>query len=277
MNDNIVNTHNKNEVKMEICLKHNKPVDVIAMANSLIALNNLTLEHISKEHGVKDTKILLTGVKEGSDVYQLVIAFAAASLPLIDNAVAVLDFLQYVRSYLSIDKKPIEEIMDNRHYNLNSAKNIEAFLAPIENDNENSQMNINVVGDNNTVFVISPREKKQILENTALIKRIVENKNEEDAINKTYHEVLIKLHKVLNTTKEVRDSAYCDAILPNKAIPTIFENENDKEEILNAAINNHLYLVDIETMVFGEEIKLYKVKKLHKILPDIDKKGEDNE
>ena len=61
------NIFRKNEymdnVKFELKLVHEKPVNLIQMANSFIALDNIAKSHICKEHGVKESKIYLTGVK----------------------------------------------------------------------------------------------------------------------------------------------------------------------------------------------------------------------
>ena len=47
-------------VKIEVRLQHENPVDIITMANSLIALNNMAVEHIGKECGAKETKLMVT-------------------------------------------------------------------------------------------------------------------------------------------------------------------------------------------------------------------------
>ncbi|MDR1461458.1 MAG: hypothetical protein LBI78_07425 [Campylobacteraceae bacterium] len=266
-----------NEVSMEIKLRHSKPVDVITMANSLIALNNLALEHISKEHGIKDTKILLTGVKEGSDIYQLIIQFAAASLPIVENITAVGQFVEYIRSFLTIETKPIEDVKNSRHYSMESVKNVENFISPIEDSSDNSEIQIKVEGDNNSVnvLVFKSEDKAKILENSGIVKKIRgEEQPKNDDTHKFYKEVLIELHRVTNTTKEVKDSAYCDDILKGKAIPTIFKNEKEKATVLDNPFHA-LLLVDMEVRLFNDKIQLYTITKLHKIIPN--EKGEADE
>ncbi|MCT7549840.1 hypothetical protein N5U04_11160 [Aliarcobacter butzleri] len=88
--------------------------------------------------------------------------------------------------------------------------------------------------------------------------------------NRFFEKVLIKIYQMKDTDKRVQDSSYCDSIVKGKAIPTIIENIEDKKDILVNAFNS-LFLVDIEVVKADDQIKLYRVLKLHNIVPlDID-------
>ncbi|WP_301353920.1 hypothetical protein [Aliarcobacter butzleri] len=259
-------------VNFEIRLIHSEPVDLIEMANSLISLQNIVSSHIGKEHGLKNSKILLKGVKEGSDIYQLALDFGMGVLPFIDGVNTVNETISHIKSYLNIDKKTVDEIKNNRHYNTVSSENIQSFVAPIINNDNNSKIEIKIDGNVNApIVVFNHSDAKKIFENADYIKRIVSNSESiKEEENKLFEKVLIKMYQMKDTNKKVQDSSYCDDIVKGKAIPTIIENLEDKKDILVNAFNS-LFLVDIEVVKADNQIKLYRVLKLHNIVPlDID-------
>ena len=92
---------------------------------------------------------------------------------------------------------------------------------------------------------------------------------EEESVVKLFEKVLLKMYQIKDTDKIVKDSAYCDEIVKGKAIATIIENKKDKKAIKKDPFEN-LYLVDIETVRADGEVKLYRVTKLHNIVPNED-------
>ncbi|HAC70145.1 MAG TPA: hypothetical protein DCF41_00320 [Arcobacter skirrowii] len=270
---NIINKRKHMEkINFEIRLVHNEPVDLIGMANSLISLQNIVSSHIGKEFGIKDSKILLKGVREGSDIYQLALDFGAGVLPFVDGVNTIIETVSYIKSYLNIDKKTVGELKDNRHYNTVNSENIKNFVAPILSNDDNSKIEIKIEGSNNNVpvLIINSQDGQTIYKNAEYIKKIISNEStEEISEKKMFEKVLIKMYQMKDTNKKVQDSSYCDDIVKNKAIPTIIENIDDKKEILQNAFNS-LFLVDIEVVKADEQIRLYRVIKLHNIIPNDD-------
>lgn len=257
-------------IQFEVRLVHKNPVDLIDMANSLIALDNIAKSHISKNHGVRESKILLKGVKEGSDIYQLVMDFGAFVLPLLDGLSTVKEVLEYIDSYKTISSKTIEEIKENKHYNSVDAENIKSFVAPIIADDSNSNIQITVNGDNNSpIIIINNGDAKKMNENADFVKKLVSDTPKKEEEPKLFEKVLIKMYSMKDTSKKVQDSSYCDEIIKGKSVATVIENTEDKKEILANAFNN-LFLVDIEVVRAEEQIKLYRVIKLHNIVPNED-------
>jgi len=253
------------KVDFEIKLVHNKPVDLIQMANSLISLQNIVSSFVGKENGIKDSKILLKGVKEGSDIYQLALDFGVGVLPIIDGVNTISEAINHIKSYLNIDKQSIKELRDNKHYNSVNCDNIKNFVAPVLNNDDNSKVEVTINGNNNSpIIIINNQEAKKIDENTNFIKKLVSL--EEERENQILENALIRMHVTVNSTKQVKDKAYCDIVLKGKAVPTVFQNPEDKKEVLNNSFSNIL-LVDIEIMKADNEIKLYRVLKLHNIIP----------
>ena len=238
---------------------HKKPIDLVQMAKSLISFDTIARDYIQKEYGVRDSKILLKNVKEGSDVYQIILDVGAALPAIIEPLKSINEVIDYIKSYLNIEKIPIEDIKNNPHYNTTNTQAIKNFISPI--DETDASLAINVEGDNNTLFIISSKDVPKMQKNIELVKKIIGE--DEQSI---YQKVLIQMHKATNTDKIVKDSSYCDDIVPKKAIATIFENHDDKKEVLNDPFNNY-FLVDIEVSCINGEIKLYKVLKLHNIIP----------
>lgn len=254
------------KVQFEVKLVHEKPVDLIEMANSLIALDNISKSHISKEHGLKESKILLKGVKEGSDIYQLALDFGAVTLPLLDGVSSINEVLGYIHSYKDIEKKSVEEIRDNRHYNTVDADNVKNFIAPVLSNDDNSTIEVKIEGSNSApIIIINSTDAMKITENADFVKRVTSVK-EDIKDDKSFEKVLIKIHKAIDSVKQVKDSTYCDDIVKGKAIATIFENLEDKKDVLAHAFTS-LFLVDIKIVKSNDEIKLYRVTKLHNIVP----------
>lgn len=258
------------KVDFEIRLVHKEPIDLIEMANSLISLQNIVTSHLGKEHGYKDSKILLKGVKEGSDIYQLALDFGMGVLPFLDGVNTVVETLGHIKSYLNIEKKTIEEIRNDRHYNSINCENIKTLFAPILNNDDNSKIEIKVDGNVNApIIVINNGQAKKITDNANYIKNIINGVQDTQSIEekKLFEKVLIKMYSMKDTSKKVQDSSYCDEIIKGKSVATIIENIEDKKEILANAFNS-LFLVDIEVVRADDQIKLYRVIKLHNIVPN---------
>lgn len=253
--DNIANT-----CKFNITHNHKTPINLVQMANSLISFDKIAKDYIKKEYGVKDSKILLKNVKEGSDIYQVMLDVGSALPAIVEPLKSINEVIEYIKSYLNIEKIPIEEIKNNKHYNTVNVQAVQNFVAPIQE--EDASLSISVDGDNNNLFVIHTSDVERINQSAELVKKIVGDEEHSDSFKK----VLIKMHKATNTDKVVKDSAYCDDIVPNKAIATIFENPEEKKEVLKDPFNNY-FLVDIEVSRINGEVKLYKVTKLHNIIP----------
>lgn len=250
-------------VKIEVRLQHENPVDIITMANSLIALNNMAVEHIGKECGSREAKLMLEGVREGSDIYSIAIEFGATILPMADGISSIFDFLSYLKSFMDIEKQSVTEIKENKHYNAVNTDRMRDFIAPVHE--VNTTINISIAGDLNIDknFSLSSEEVPQLLKNLDTINQIRNEKQEEKT---KYLGVLIKMHKFTDTKKTVQDSAYCDDIVKDKAIPTKFMNSEDKEDVRKDTFNNY-FLVDIEVKKFDGQVKLYEVLKVHNIIP----------
>ncbi len=252
----------------EIRLVHDNPIDLVEMASSLISLDSLSKKYLSIEHGVKDSKILLDSVHEGSDTYKVILDVGTALLPnFLEPYIGIGQVIEHIKSYLDIDKKPINEIRENKHYNAVNADIISKFIAPVEENNQNSSISLTVDGNNNNVFVIHSKDIPKLKDNISLVKSITEDTPKEN--ENIHHKVLIEMHKATNTEKKVKDSAYCDDILKDKAVATVIEDAEDKKLILQDPFNNY-FLVDIEVMTRGNAIKLYRVTKLHNIVPKED-------
>ena len=254
-------------VEFEIKLVHEKPVDLIQMANSLIALDNIAKSHISKEYGVKESRILLNGVKEGCDIYQLALDFGSGVLPMLEGISTVKDILSYIDSYKKIENKTVDEIRKDKHYNVIDAESINKLADPILSGNENTNIQITIMGDNKAPITITQNDAKAISNNADFIKEITSQKEEIIDDKKPFEKVLIKMYQMKDTKRQVQDKAYCDDILHGKPISTIIENEEEKKEMLPHAFTS-LFLVDIETVKCDGEIKLYRVTKLHNIIPN---------
>jgi len=251
------------KVDFEIRLVHNKPVDLIQMANSLISLQNIISSFVGKENGIKDSKILLKGVKEGSDIYQLALDFGSEVLPFINGTGTVIEAINHIKTWaLSKSKK---EILSSKHYNSVNCDNMKNLVAPVVTNDDNRNMSIKVGDNNNAPIVINNFEAKQISENADYIKSLISSYEKEED-NTLYQKKLIKMYKATDSVKQVKDSSYCDDIVKGKAIATIFENPQDKKEVLTDPFSN-LFLVDIEVNKINDEIKLYRVLKLHNIIP----------
>ncbi len=250
------------KIDIDVKLTHEDPVDLVEMATALISMSRLASDRIGKQHGLADVKILLKGVDKGSDIYRLVFDFGAAVLPMVEGFNAVASFVEYLDRFRRLSSEPIEEISNDESINVRDATMVENIINPVIHNN-NASMTI-YGGNNNINLNITMQDAIKMKENAELVKRLHGECGENDKVR--YEKVLIEMYETKNTDRKVRDKAYCEEILPGRAIPTIFENNEDKRVVLDDPYNNY-FLVDIEVNRIDGEPKLYRVQKLHSIVP----------
>lgn len=250
-------------VNIELCFKHNQDVELVEMANALIAIQNLTAHCIAKNEGIKGTKILLKGVREGSDIYSMVIEYGKDILQIADGMAAIAGAFAFIEYFGVLKDKKVESITEDQNLTPQMAQFARTIVAPVEA--ENSSMTFVVNGNHNHI-VIDSVKAKNIREGADIVDRLKgENKKEEED-NIHYKNVLIEMHKTTNTDKPVKHHAYCDDIIKGKSITTYIENVEDRKAILSEPYTNY-FLVDIEVNRVGDEVKLYRITRLHDVIP----------
>lgn len=256
------------DLKIDVRLRHDEPVDLVDMANALISISTLAKERIGKEHGITDTKIMLNGVKEGCDIYELTFVFGAHILPLIENFNTVASFTEFIGKYIKLGGKTLDEIEHDDELTPRSAALVENIVKPIEHGNS---MHVEVHGDGNhvNIFTITTDDANTIRENADLVRRISGGNSEDDVERTEYQRVLIEMHATTNSERKVRDKAYCDDILKGKAVATIIQSPDDKKTIIDDPYNNY-FLVDILVNRVDGVARLYTVTKLHQVIPKDD-------
>lgn len=265
-----------NDLRVDVRLRHDKPVDLIEMANSLIALNYLAQSRIAKEHGLKDTKILLKGVESGCDIYQLVFDFGVSVLPIMESFNTVASFTGYITKYVNLGKASVDDIRSDESLTAESAKMMTTLINPVEIGNDKSSMSIEVHGANSqiNIFNITSNDAAEIIKNAEIVKMVKGASTVEEVENKIhYSKVLIDMHKTTNSDKKVKHSSYCDEIVKGKSITTIIEDKEAETIILKAPYTNY-FLVDIEVNRLGDDVKLYRITKLHEVIEKEDNKVE---
>lgn len=251
-------------VEMELCFKHEKNVDLVEMANALIALQNLTAYQIGKNDGVRDTKILLKGVRSGSDIFSLVIEFAKDVLPVMEGVVAVVATYDIIKRFAVIKDEKVENVIEDQNLTPQVAAIARSIVAPIEDNNSSMIFTFN--GDN-TTLVIDSEMAKSIRHGANIVDKLKGDNKKESVEDRTHYEkVLIEMHKTTNTDKAVKHHAYCSDIIKGKSIATYIESVEDRKTILSDPYANY-FLVDIEVNRVGDEVKLYRVTQLHEVIP----------
>lgn len=251
-------------VEVELCFKHENNVDLVEMANALIALQNLTAHQIGKNDGVRDTKILLKGVRSGSDIFSLVIEFAKDALPVIEGVVAVVATYDIIKRFAVIKDEKVENIIEDKNMTPQIAGIARSIVAPIEDNNSSMIFTFN--GDN-TTFIIDSEMAKDIRHGADIVDKLKGDTKKDEKENRTcYQKVLIAMHKTTNTDKAVKHHSYCDDIVKGKSVATIIENSEDSKVILSDPYTNY-FLVDIEVNKVGNDIKLFRVTCLHEVIP----------
>jgi len=258
---------NMENLRIDVRLRHNEPVDLIDMANSLISLSELASERISKEHGLKNTRVMLQGVKEGCDIYQLSFIFASHVLPIVESFNTVASFTGYLKNYIGLEDKTINEIENDASLTVNSANQVQTIVKPIEN-NSSSSLSIEVYGGNNNeinIFQINSEEADKIKKSADIVKQIKSSPAEEKE-SPAHEKVLIEMHQTIDSDKQVKHKAYCDDILKRKAVATTILNADDSKAILDNPYNNY-FLVDVTVHKVNGSPKLYEITKLYNIVP----------
>ncbi len=259
----------QNKLKFEYIIEYNEPIPVSEFTSALGSISNQYQRFLENNYGAEkpDAKLYIQEVKKGSIIATLV-EYSAISLPFLGDVNTIFEFGQYIKSLFSYfvgderDKKELEI------YNIDKKdlENLSNIVRPATH--KDNRININIIGDNNNVefnaLTSDENSSTDIIENIKYEKRSLER---EEKISVKYKKILYLEHikKDLNSTKGNKGVI---TELSNKSFNIIWENEEEKERMLNCDANpfKMLFVVDVQIIEVKDKIDVYKIVKLHEIL-----------
>ncbi|MDR1461457.1 MAG: hypothetical protein LBI78_07420 [Campylobacteraceae bacterium] len=256
-NINKENKMEENEIKLTITRDNNISIKDLSLA--LTSFDSLLKDYLTKNSGSADVQLNLKGVEKGSDIFFMEVVVAASLIPIGSYIDSVNGLFEFIRNLKDIFKKPVEEIKEDKFLTKTNVEKINNIIEVVEN-NQGASFQFNT---NCQVININPTNIKQFKEAITLIGKIKEYDKEEKIF---YENVLIQMQTVKDSKKVVKDAAYCYEIVPHQAIPTEISDVEAKREILNDPFNNY-FLVDLYVNRMDGKVKLYRVVKLHNIVP----------
>lgn len=245
-------------LNLNIKIEKAQPLDIVKLSQAFISLNDLVKEYVKQDIGADDTIIRLENVKEGSDIFELVV-IGASLFPVADYINSINAFFDFFKNLKSINAKSVDEIKSNEFLSKANTKRIKDVLNIAQKDTNTSFS----ISFNNCSFSITADNVGSYTDGVKTIEKIKDFDND---VKSFYENVLIRMQMVKDSPKVVKDKAYCDEILKGYAVSCEVTDPEAKKEILNDPFNNY-FLVDLHTHTIDGKIRLYRVIKLHSIIP----------
>ena len=245
------------KINIKFTIQKDEPIDIKALADALLALNNSIDEYIYLTQGASGIKTTLKSVEKGSDIFNLLVCGSLMFNELLPSINAYFEFFNNIKN---ISKKSVDEIKNDKLLTKNTLENIEKIV----NLAEQKDLNLSLVyNDYKDCVIINQENKEFFKQGIDTAKKI---KNYEDKELRHFENVLIKMKEVKESERIVRDKAICDDIVQGKAISAEIVDKEAKELINKNPFDNY-YLVDLSVHKIDGFIKLYRITKLHNIIP----------
>jgi len=253
------------ELKLSIKINNKQPIELNQLTSSLNALANEYDLYCKNElnYTKNERKLEIIKLEKGCLLIEL-IQLTPAVIPLIENMNSIFCFGTYFIETLQFFSGKKEEI--KYQYNKKNCENTATFLQQTANDN-GSSIDINVVGNNNTIII---GEKTDSLTANAIQNKIAKYQTEllEEEPNILHKQGFYWSIASFLNKQEGKDKGIIES-LDKKAHKVIFENETDKEimttfnDKLNKDWQDLLYIVDVEVIKIQDVIKTYKIIKVY--------------
>ena len=259
---------------LRIHIENKQPVQLDDLTNSLQALQR-EYKTFYKENSDKlgiekqDIKLYINKVKEGSIIIDLMVA----SMPLIANCNAVIQFGSYLKD--AVEYFVAKKFNDNKKYKKSTAKNIKDFIEVNAKDVEGSVIKaeqVHIENHNETIinnFFVFANQETNALQNKLSKYEEECEKNEEEQDITTFSKVMM-YWDVANFNNEKAINKVIIEKIDKKSHRVVFLNENDKKQTMSNNVNypdnawqDLVYFVDIEVEKIQDKIQCYKVLKVY--------------
>jgi len=264
------------EVKLSLKIENKSPVELNQLT---LSLNALALQYDSFlrksdnfNYPKNERKLYISKLEQGSVLIDLI----PAVTPLMQEINSIIEFgtyLKYTFEYF------LGKNNDNKYnHTKQDCEQINELLSQTAQDN-GSNININVVGSNNTI-IAAPVININSIEANA-IQNAIRKQLEKEIIEKPmvfYKELMYWANAKFVKNKHTKyDGKIIIKKIDSKPKDVIFMNENEKQQCMskkakfpNTEWNDLLYHVDVEVSYVEDIIKEYKILKVYEEVSELE-------
>lgn len=253
-----------NEARLTIKIEHSLPVELVDFTKGLTGLADEYRRFVKLQSGLAitdDVKLYIKEIRSGSIITDLV-ALSASGLPFIENTVSVLDFSKYLAvAFNFLTGKSAERPAFTKQ----NLENINQLLEPIAKDNA-AQFNCNTTinGDVHLTINMSSLEAKAAQHSADR-----EMKAMKDPVTGYHEMVVLYWYQARNDMAGgTGDKAIIESI-QRYPVKTICATPETKAAMIRDQGNpfTSAFLVDLNVETIDDKPVLYKVTKVHELLP----------
>lgn len=254
------------EAKLTIEIKNTKPIEITDFTESFEALGNQYYKFLAESPHFelsKETKLYVKEIRSGSIITELS-DLVPAVIPFVEYSNSVIEFTKYLKSAYNYfagksDEKPKE-------FDLKDCNNLNNVIKPIAKDNGS---NVVMTGDFNFESITVNMNFNSV-EANAIQNGIQRYKDEmKEEISNIHSNVLFYWDSAKYDEKSKSiDKGFVDSI-DNNSLRVRFEDDRIKYEMLDMDDNpfHFMFLVDLEVQTVQNIPKMYKILRLHEVLP----------
>lgn len=254
----MTNTETAPDLKFEI--KNVKPIELIDLTNSLLALGNEYQNFISKQHPeamASDVKLYINEVRSGS-VIALLTAMTPQLMDGFNYVNTVVDFAGFLKSSFAL----LSNGQANKNSELSPAtlSNLSQIVEPVAKDS-GAQLNIGTLNVTGNVYLSVPSKEANVIQNQ--ISHI--DRERRTKTHGLHEKVLLHWFQARkDTDSRFGDKAIIEAISPNP-VKVICANDELKARMVLSDKNpfNEAFIVDVIADTLNEKIVLYKIVEVH--------------
>ncbi|CAD7288260.1 hypothetical protein [Campylobacter suis] len=228
------------KISIKLRIEKDSPLELTALANALLSLNNSIDEFVSKQTGITGTKTTLQSVEKGSDVFNMVVFGVGGALAIGEFLPTINAYFEFFSNIKNIGKRSVDEIKQDPFLTPNMLLHLENIINLTDKEKVSLELTSPVF--NNCIF-INQDNKESYKQGLNTARQIRDDQNKEQ-VKKVFDKMSITLYQTTNTDKNVKFKAFCYE-LSDKAIPILIDDEILKTEILENPYN-YRFICDIE-------------------------------
>lgn len=252
------------DIRLIVEINNKKPLELLDLTKSLVALANQFNSYVSKEGESKEAKLFVKEIKTGSVILELVEFTSAAILPFAENVNTVVGFADFLKkAYNFLLGKSKDKPTEFTH---NDYRDLSQILNPIATDSA-SQINISTAihGDVNLYLKIDSTEANAAQN---IIEKLDKELKRAQITEGIRTKVLLTLFQTRADTKATVGNKGTIEDITTKPLNLIFDTEEINKQMLhdeNINPNDKIFVVDVELQHVGGKLAAYKIIKFHQI------------
>lgn len=242
---------------------NNRPIELIDLTKSLISVSNQFSDYVTREGKSKEereAKLFIKEIKSGSVIIELIEYATIGIIPFIENVNTIVGFADNLKRAI---KYYLTEEGEKPKTTINDLQDISTILNPVAKD-KGSQMIVQTTINGNVELTINLNSNDADAVQNRIKQEITDLKIEE-ILKDTYDRVALKLYQARSDIKCKTGNKGIIEGINEKPLNIIFDNDEIKEQILQAEINplKSIFIVDTKIINVDKKPTIYKILKLH--------------